>query len=97
MTGDLAFCRHGRQTCRALSALTEGHLDEALEALVEAERGWAAFGNPYERAQALFGQARCLLGLGRDDEVEGPSRRAEVLFGSLQAEPALRQVRAAGR
>jgi tetratricopeptide (TPR) repeat protein len=92
--GNLAFSRHGTETWKGLSSELEGRHAEALEAFGRAERGWADFGHPYERAQAMVGEARCLVVLGRGDEGNARLRQASKLFDSLGAAPALRDVRA---
>jgi class 3 adenylate cyclase/tetratricopeptide (TPR) repeat protein len=93
MPGKLAINRHGRETCAALAAELEERHAEALESFVVSERGWAEFGNPYEQAHALLGQARCLSALGCRDDVALPARKAGELFASLGAEPALRDTK----
>ncbi len=92
--GELAICRHGMDTWRGLSAELETRHGDALEFHERAERGWAEFGNPYERAQAMLGEARCLSVLDRGDEAVAKLRQASEVFGSLGAEPALRDARA---
>jgi hypothetical protein len=44
---------------------------------------------PWERAQALLGQGRCLLNLGQGLEATGPLRQAREIFASLEAKLAL--------
>ena len=40
---------------------------------------WERFEVPWEQAQALLGQSRCLLTLGRPTEAREPLRRAATL------------------
>jgi hypothetical protein len=89
--GGVGSARHGRQTWQGLRAEVDERLDEALQCFLRAERGWAEFGNPYERAQALLGQGRCLLALERREEVAVPVREARKVFKSLGAKPALEE------
>lgn len=88
-TGEMAADRHTRATLPALAAETDGRHAEALAAFEDAERGWKEFGDPYERAHALGGQARCLLALGRTGDAVQPLREARDLFAGLGATPAL--------
>jgi hypothetical protein len=44
---------------------------------------------PWERAHALLGHGRCLLGLGRPAEAREALRAAREIFASLGATPAL--------
>lgn len=67
--GDLRLARAARTVCRALLAQAEGRWHDALDAFVAAEAQWRAFGNPYERAQALLGVARCRVEVGARDDV----------------------------
>ncbi len=49
---------------------------------------WKRFEVPWEQAQALLGQGRCLLALGQLDEAREPLRTAREIFTSLGARPA---------
>jgi len=44
---------------------------------------------PYEEAQALLGQGRCLVELGRAEEAREPLTGASEIFDRLGARPAL--------
>ena len=58
--------------CLALDR--EGHA-AALDCFARASAGWHRLGVPYEEAQALLGQGRCLVALGRAQEAAAPPRR----------------------
>ena len=75
----------------ALEAEHGGRLDEAVRHYADAASRWRAFGAPWEEAQALLGQGRCLVALRRDDEASAPLRRASRVFKRLGAAPALSQ------
>ena len=51
--------------------------------------GRSAFGTPYEEAEALRGQGRCLTALGRAPEAVTPLGAAREIFARLGAKPAL--------
>ena len=53
-----------------------------------AASGWLDFGVPYEEAQALLGQGRCLVALGRASEAAAPLTAAHEIFARLGAKPA---------
>ena len=54
-----------------------------------AAAGWHDFCMPYEEGQALLGQGRCLLALGRPPEAAAPLSAAREIFARLKAKPAL--------
>ena len=76
-------------TCRALTAEARGAHEAASAGFVDAAARWHDFGVPYEEAQALLGQARCLVALGRAPEAEPPLAAAREIFARLGAKPAL--------
>jgi class 3 adenylate cyclase/tetratricopeptide (TPR) repeat protein len=53
---------------------------------------WHDFGVPYEEAQALLGQARCLVALRRAPEASAPLNAAREIFIRLGATPALAEI-----
>jgi predicted ATPase/class 3 adenylate cyclase len=55
----------------------------------DAAAGWHDFGVPYEEGQALLGQGRCLVALGRSSEPIAPLAAAREIFARLGAVPAL--------
>ena len=50
---------------------------------------WGEFGRPNEEGQALLGQGRCLVALGRGPEAVASLREAHEIFARLSAKPAL--------
>jgi hypothetical protein len=58
----------------------------------DAAARWETFEVPWEQAQALLGQGRCLLMLARAAEAREPLRTARDIFSSLGARPALAEV-----
>jgi hypothetical protein len=46
---------------------------------------------PYEEAQALLGEGRCLVALGRAPEAAPVLEQARAIFARLGAEPALHE------
>ena len=70
--------------------LAESHDDpKAVAVFVEAASHWHEFGVPYEEAQALLGQGRCLVALSRAGEARKPLAAAREIFERLGAKPAL--------
>lgn len=63
--------------------------DAAAVGFADAATRWRAFGMPYEEAQALLGQGRCLLALGRAQEAAAALTAAREIFARLGAKPAL--------
>jgi len=86
---EVFFARGRHSVASARAALTEatGELEEALNLYSTAAEGWRTFGCVPERAQALLGQGRCLLGLGRRAEAAPLAREAHELATSLGALP----------
>ena len=80
---------HVIATGRALLAESAGELERAAEEFADAAARWHDFGVPYEEAQALLGQGRCLVALGRAPEAAAPLAAAREIFARLGAKPAL--------
>ena len=80
---------HTKTAWLAITAEAAGRHDEALALFQDAEQGWRESGDPYERAHALLGRARCLIGLERANEAVQPLNEARDLFAGLGAAPAL--------
>jgi tetratricopeptide (TPR) repeat protein len=76
--------------CAGRAQLTEneGRLDEAAELFAEAATRWWEFGHVPERAHAMLGEGRCLVGLGRPGAEEA-LREARDLFAQMGYRPAL--------
>jgi hypothetical protein len=83
------FAAHALVTTGAVLGELAGDLATATAAYADAATRWAAFGIPYERALALLGAGRCLIGLGRSGEAQPGLRDARELFARLGATPAL--------
>ncbi len=83
----VARTRHAVVTGKALLAEANGDLETAARLFAEAEGAWASYGNPFERAHALDGMARCLEALGRADGCADARREAARLFAGLGVPP----------
>ena len=81
--------QHATVTARALLAEQHGKNAEAAALFTDAAGRWERFEVPWEQAQALLGQGRCLLTLGRPTEAREPLHAARDIFASLGANPAL--------
>ena len=85
---------HARTTVTALLAEARGEHDGAAVAFADAAGRWRDFGIPYEEAQALLGQARCLAALEKAPQASAPLTTARAIFDRLGAMPALRETAA---
>jgi class 3 adenylate cyclase len=81
--------QHAAVTARALLAEQHGEHAAAAALFADAAGRWKRFEVPWEQAQALLGQGRCLLALGRPAEAGEPLHAARDIFASLAASPAL--------
>ncbi len=81
--------QHAAVTARALLAEQHGSHAEAVALFTDAAGRWEQFEVPWEQAQALLGQGRCLLPLGRPAEAREPLSAARDIFASLGASPVL--------
>ena len=81
--------QHAAVTVRALLAEQHGKHAEAAALFMDAACLWERFEVPWEQAQALLGQGRCLVPLGRPAEAREPLRAARDIFASLGANPVL--------
>jgi tetratricopeptide (TPR) repeat protein/uncharacterized cupin superfamily protein len=81
--------QHATVTARALLAEQHGENAEAAALFTDAAGRWERFEVSWEQAQALLGQSRCLLTLGRPAEARKPLHAARDIFASLGANPAL--------
>jgi tetratricopeptide (TPR) repeat protein len=80
---------HVQTTCQALlDEACDGH-EAAAAGFADAAARWHDFGVPYEEAQALLGQGRCLVALGRAPEAAPVLEQAREIFARLEAKPAL--------
>ena len=76
-------------TGRALLAESRGQPVTSATDFAAAAARWHDFGVPYEEAQALLGQGRCLVALGGAPEVRPVLEQAREIFARLGAKPAL--------
>jgi hypothetical protein len=81
--------QHATVTARALLAEQDGRHAEAVALFADVAGRWGRFEVPWEQAQALLGQGRCLLVLGRPADAREPLHAARDIFASLGANPAL--------
>ena len=81
--------RHLRNGFSALLAEDRSQYEAAAVGFAAAAAGWRDFGVPYEEAQALLGQGRCLLALGSAPEAAAPLGAAREIFARIGAQPAL--------
>ncbi|MBA3729047.1 MAG: hypothetical protein H0W94_07605, partial [Actinobacteria bacterium] len=56
----------------------------------DAAERWERFEMPWERAQALVGQGRCLLAVGKITQATVALRKAREIFDKLGAGPVIR-------
>ena len=80
---------HALTSISALLTEARGDGAEAMAAFADAATRWHDFGVPYEEAQALLGQGRCLVALGRAPEAAAPLAAGREIFARLGAKPAL--------
>jgi hypothetical protein len=80
---------HVLVTVRGLLAEHRGEHAGAVDLLADAAERWERFEIPWERAQALLGQGRCLLVLSRVSEATVALRQAREIFATLDAKPSL--------
>ena len=89
ITGVVPTQRCARTYGDALLAEAHGEHVAAAAGFAEVAARWRDFGVPYEEAQALLGQGRCLVALGRAPEAAAPLAAAREIFVRLGARPAL--------
>ena len=83
----VARTRHAVLTGKALLAEARGDLEAAARLFADAADAWGSYGDPFERAHALDGWARCLEELGRVDERVDARDEAAKLFADLGVPP----------
>lgn len=88
----LPLGQHAGVTAHPLLAEHQGRCGEAAALFAHAVQRWGRFEMPWEQAQALLGQGRCLLALGRAAEAREPLRTARDILTSLGARPTLTDV-----
>jgi class 3 adenylate cyclase/tetratricopeptide (TPR) repeat protein len=84
--------QHAAITAQALLAEHHGHHAEAAALFADAASRWKQFEVPWEQAQAVMGQGRCLLTLRQPADALIPLRMARDIFTTLGARPALTDV-----
>ena len=87
----LPLHEHALVSVKAAIALESGRHEAALSDFADAARRWHEFGMPYEEGQALLGQGRCLVAVGRAPEAAPPLAAAREIFARLGALPALEE------
>ncbi len=85
----LPLYRRAVTTARASIAEARGEHEVAAAGFAAAATGWYEFGVPFEEAQALLGQGRCLVAFDRASEATAPLAAAREIFARLGAMPAL--------
>ena len=89
---NLPLQEHARTVACACLAEARAEREAAAVGFAAGAAGWHDFGMPYEEAQALLGQGRCLVALGRRQEAAAPLAGAREIFARLGAKPALAEV-----
>ena len=87
--GELPAMRNAVSSITAQRAEASGDREAAVSGFADAASRWREFGSAYEEGQALLGQGRCLVALGRAPESAAPLGAARELFTRLGAKPAL--------
>jgi len=75
----------------AMLSAFRGEHQAAAARFADAAARWHDFGVPYEEAQALLGQGRCLVSCGSTLEAAAPLAAAREIFARLGAKPALEE------
>jgi class 3 adenylate cyclase/tetratricopeptide (TPR) repeat protein len=83
------YAEHALVASNAALAEARGNRQGAVEAYADAADRWERFAVVPERAFALLGQGRCLIGLSRPSEARPVLQHAREIFERLQAAPAL--------
>ena len=89
VTSTFPLSEHALMSAKALLAENAGEHETAAAGFADAAARWHGFGVPYEEAQALLGQGRCLVALERAPEAAAPLEAAREIFARLGAKPAL--------
>ncbi len=90
LTVELGRTGCSRVAAAAFLAEADGRHPEALALHEEAAARWDSFGSPTGKADALLGQGRCLLALGRDGTA--PLTEARELLASMGAAAGVAEV-----
>ena len=87
--GELPAVQIALASVAALRAEHRGEREAAAAGFADAAARWHDFGVPYEEAQALLGQGRCLVALDRAPEAAPVLEQARKIFARLGAKPAM--------
>jgi tetratricopeptide (TPR) repeat protein len=74
---------HAMSSVRALIAEMRGDHERAAAMFEQAAEGWHAWGDPFERAHALDGVARCASALARTSDATRAQDSAHAIFTEL--------------
>ncbi len=77
--------RHGVLAGRAVFAESQQNIEHAFGLYSEVAERWEQYGFALGQGQAVLGECRCLLELGRADDVSAKLAKARTLFGKLGA------------
>ncbi|MGZ5301566.1 MAG: ATP-binding protein [Actinomycetota bacterium] len=80
------FVTRARNSMRSVGALLaemRGDHEDAAARFEEAADSWGGWGDPFERAHALDGMARCLSAIGLAEDAAAAEREARAIFSSL--------------
>jgi tetratricopeptide (TPR) repeat protein len=83
------YAEHALVTTNAALSEARGDLEAAADGYADAADRWERFGVVPERAFALLGQGRCLIGFARPTDAAPVLQRAREIFDALGAAPAL--------
>ena len=75
--------KNAMSSVRALLAEMRGDHEGAATMFEAAADGWDAWGDPFERAHALDGVARCASALARTSDAERARETASAIFAEL--------------
>jgi len=82
---------HALVSAKATLAEDREEYGAAAAGFADAAAGWNDFGVPYEEAQALLGEGRCKIAMGRAADAALPLEQARAIFARLGAKPALQE------
>jgi class 3 adenylate cyclase/tetratricopeptide (TPR) repeat protein len=75
--------RNSMMSVRALLAEMRGDHEDAAARSEEAADAWSGWDDPFERAHALDGMARCLSAIGVTEDAASAKSEARAIFSSL--------------
>jgi hypothetical protein len=89
LTSRFPYAEHALVAANAAITEAGGDPQAAADAFADAAERWERFGVVPERAFALLGQGRCLVGVSRPTEAAPVLQHAREIFERLRAAPAL--------